>query len=123
MLLTQSARHGFILWFLQTDYREQIAELLNVKLGDSITGAFFKMPEQIVNAITVEYLDTVGIYIETGGVCNIKGHPDYYYNIQENNTLNGNNGFYFEERQKAIAYAITEANQIYNKRYDTTKRA
>lgn len=68
--------------------------------------------ELYLNALIIEFFDSVGIYIEIGGI-------DYsgvlfWYNIQEHNTINGNNSFEFETRAEATNAAIIKANDLYN---------
>jgi len=111
MLLTDHARTHCSKWLIDTQKYHTLFSVVELN----------NIPDVIINFLIIDFFDSVGIYIETGGICHVKGHPDFHYNIQENNTLNGINGFYFEDRQKAQAYAITEANNIYNKRYDTVE--
>lgn len=75
----------------------------------------YMIPENMVCAKIIEWLDSVGIYIEVGAIC-IDGHAQYDYNIQENNTLNGMNGHTFATRHEATQQAINKAIEIYNNR-------
>jgi len=68
------------------------------------------------NALIIEWLDSVEIYIEIGGA-DYRG-IEFWYNIQERKTINGNNGEYFSTRQEATEKAIETAVNTYNNKYN-----
>lgn len=72
-------------------------------------------PVNLKESLIVEWLDSVGIYIEVGAICR-NWDVQYDYNIQENNTLNGMNGHTFATRHEATQQAINKAIEIYNNR-------
>lgn len=69
----------------------------------------------IGNALIIEWFDSVGIYIETGGA-DYRG-VEFWYNIQEKNTINGHNGEYFNSRQQAAEKALEKAIILYNEKF------
>lgn len=74
---------------------------------------FYTYSDVIQNALIIEWFDSVGIYIEIAGA-NYSG-IEFWYNIQQQGTINGNNGDYFKTRQEATQKSINKANEIYNK--------
>ena len=102
MKITGKAKEDFFLWLYQEyDFtRITFNELYPVNLKESLI---------------IEWLDSVGIYIEVGAIC-IYGYARYDYNIQENNTLNGMSGHTFSTRHEATQQAINKAIEIYNNR-------
>ena len=70
-----------------------------------------------LNALIIEWFDSVGIYINLGCI-SLNGKPQYDYCIQEDNTLNGMNGHVFNSRHEATIQAIKESNRIYNERLE-----
>jgi hypothetical protein len=73
---------------------------------------FTDLTEQMTNALIIEWFDSVGVYIELGGI-NFDG-LQFWYNIQEYNTINGINGHKFNTRQEATTQAIKKANELIN---------
>lgn len=69
----------------------------------------------MLHALIIEWFDSVGSYVNVGGV-SINGILDFGFDIQENNTLNGIDGFSLNSRQEATEQAIIKANEIYNER-------
>lgn len=68
-----------------------------------------------LNAFIIEWLDSVGIYIEIN-VMHYGKDLEFSYNIQEQNTLNGRNGLIHESRTDTANAAITKAIEIFNNR-------
>lgn len=111
-MLTGKAKEDFEYWLL-TEGNEMIK---NGSIEyDLYYMCKYMIPENMVCAKVIEWLDSVSIYIEIGAIC-VDGHAQYDYNIQENNTLNGMNGHTFPDRQSATKAAIKQANKIYNER-------
>lgn len=69
--------------------------------------------ETMLNALIIEWFDSVGIIINVGGVLQ-NGIYSFSFDIQENNTLNGIDEYGFSNRQEATEKAIEKANDIYN---------
>jgi len=88
------------------DFTEWLEEDLNLKLYNVDSDPIY------LNALIIEWLDSVGIYIEIGGA-DYRG-IEFWYNIQERKTINGNNGEYFSTRQEATEKAIETAVNTYN---------
>lgn len=77
--------------------------------------SFNYFPPIYQHALIIEWFDSVGIYIETGGA-DYRG-VEFWYNIQEKNTINGHNGEYFNSRQQATEKAIEKAIILYNEKF------
>lgn len=95
MDLTGKAKYDFILWNAKNNYI--VSEL-------AITQEL--LHESVINALIIEWLDSVEIYINTPMT-----HVTDCFVIEINNSV------YEEEyssRQKATKQAIIKANQIYN---------
>lgn len=67
------------------------------------------------HANIIEWLDSVGIYINMACI-SLKGEQEYYFSIQEDNSLNGMELNPFHSRTEATKAAIIKANGIYNER-------
>jgi len=73
---------------------------------------WFQLNERFINTLIMDFFDSIGIYIEVGGA-NYRG-VEFWYNIQELNTINGHNGEYFKTRTEATTKAIEKASEIFN---------
>jgi hypothetical protein len=73
---------------------------------------FDDLPLYFQQTLVVNWFDSVGIYIEIGGMDYLGLH--FWYNVQQKNTINANNGREFKTREEAVVKAINEAVQIYN---------
>lgn len=73
---------------------------------------WYNLDERFINALIIEWLDSVGIYIEIGGA-DYRG-VEFWYNIQQKNTINGHNGECFNNRTEATTKAIEKAVETFN---------
>lgn len=96
-LLTGKAKEDFFYWF-----RENKRDLRKSYLDDTCD-----------NALIIEWLDSVGIYIQVVAI-STHGQPIFDYNIQQDNEINGMNGYTFSTRLEATTEAIKQSNIIYN---------
>jgi len=101
MILTDKAKEDFLKWYLEKGNKKINTKQFSLDIAKSI-----------IYAIAIEWFDSVGIFIETGGA-DYRG-IEFWYNIQEKNTINGHNGEYFKSRQEATEKALEKANEIYN---------
>lgn len=114
MILTGKAKENFINWCKkQTDLQ------LGIQIPNTIGGVVFSLnsnpeilPKRIINALIIEWFDSVGIYINIENLYyqswwyyKVKQCPDTYEQVIMQNT-----------RQEAIEKAIEKANEIYNQR-------
>lgn len=112
MKITGNAEVDFYYWLL----KEGNEIIKNGSIEYDLYYMFkYMIPENMVCTKIIEWLDSVGIYIEVGAIC-IDGHAQYDYNIQENNTLNGMDCHTFSTRHEATQQAINKAIEIYNNR-------
>lgn len=113
MTLTGKAKEDFENWnrgIEDNDYGYIDIEPTSINVG------FEDLYPRFQNNIIIEWLDSVGIYIQVGAI-STHGQPVFDYNIQEDNTINGMNGHTFRTRHEATTEAIKQANIIYNGRY------
>ena len=99
MILTEKAKKDFYKYINIEDY----------KLFDYVRKKYAN--EIVLNALIVEWFDSVGIYIE------ISFYDDCYwtYNIYSNKpVLEKENANICNNRQEALIEAIKKANEIYN---------
>lgn len=113
MKITGKAKEDFERWYLAKLRNRD--DIVGRYFDNSLLNYFWSAGDTMIQAFIVEWLDSVGIYIEVGAIC-IDGHAQYDYNIQENNTLNGMNGHTFSTRHEATQQAINKAIEIYNNR-------
>lgn len=121
MILTNESLNGKCLndfeQYLFSDIDEQKVGKLQAKFQRSIRLKWISsLKEDFKAVLYMEFFDSVGIYIETGGIQHL-GDLYFWYNIQEWNTINGNNGFQFNTRHEATTEAIKAANELYNQKH------
>lgn len=119
MVLTGNAQKDFEL-YSEKNLNEEVgysACYVECCIEQTILDIQEKLPLSMQNSFIIEWLDTVGIYVEISGINHNRTRPIFNYNIQEDGTLNGINGHDFESRQKATEAAIKEANEIYNQKH------
>lgn len=51
-------------WLIKSDYREIIADLCCLAIGQSITKAFYRLPFSMQWGVYLEFFDSVGIVID-----------------------------------------------------------
>ena len=104
MELTGKAKEDFKKWFIKTK-----------DLYDSYKNELRLMSDTCLNALIIEWFDSVGIYIDTEFFRkNIKDEPQFV-----SSTTDSWNGLQplriqFNTRQEATEQAIIKANEIYN---------
>ena len=104
MILNGKAKHDFLNWI--TKGMSSFAHDMEIE--------FFNQKSEIEkNAIIIEWFDSMGIYINVGGVL-MDCLSDFSFDIQTNNTLNGIDNSGFNSRSEATKKAILKANEIYN---------
>lgn len=111
MILTEKAKKDFEFWYWndwfedkeRNYYKSEYEAFDNLKKTDKV----------FLNAIIIEWFDSVGIIINIGGVM-INGVFDFSFDIQQNNTLNGIDTYGLKTRKEATTQAIIKANEIYN---------
>ena len=114
MILTGNAKKNFLMW--SKNQKKLTITISNnydyhlIKLYSNVE----KLPSRLINSLIIDWLDSIGIYIEIGGV-KIDGVEEFWYNIQEINTLNGVNLEKFNTRIQATYKAIERINKYYNK--------
>lgn len=105
MILTDKALKDFLMW------KSSNNKLSTIEIID-----FRHLSKTSKNAIIIDWFDSVGIVINVSGViCN--GIKSFNLNIQQNNTLNGDEYNNFKSRKGAIIAGIDKANKIYNSRF------
>lgn len=102
-MLTKQCLLDFNEWFLCSDYREEIAKLINLKIGDSILSSFYKLPAIMRTTLVIEFAESRGYYLNAlsygsiwSAICNnalLRKHPS---------------------RSSAIYASISEFNKLYN---------
>jgi hypothetical protein len=94
MILTDKAKEDFLKWF-DNEYMELACEY----------DGYFNMPITSLNALIIEWLDTIDIKIHV------------YYGIISNSwgfMFNNSTDNFLPSRNEAIRRAILKANEIYN---------
>ena len=102
IILTDKAEYDFGRWLFER--RVSIEEFKS----------FHKLSETAQYAIFIEWFDSVGIYIEVGGIIGYK--VQFHYNILEIKKEVKPYGRKFEKRIEATKEAIILSNELYNKR-------
>lgn len=111
MELTGKCKQYFEKWLISF-FREKRTDYNNLFTDESILRKFYRKTDVEKNALTIEFFDSVRIYIETweyNGFC-----------WQVNSNLVDESPKYNEtlkSRQEAITEAIKKANLIYNEKY------
>lgn len=101
-LLTGISGRDFLTWlYSQGDQNES-------DLSDFELNKFFSLSTTSQYAILIEWLDTVGIYVEICRVCSLF---DYLINDDIQEVKKG-----YKTRQEATKAAIEKANELYNQR-------
>ncbi|WP_353166716.1 hypothetical protein [Empedobacter brevis] len=99
MELTGKAREDFKKWFIETK-----------DLYDSFENELRLMCDTRLNALIIEWFDSVGIFINT-----VRLHSIWNYSFWFNH--NRYQEYNFNTRQEATEQAIIKANEIYNERF------
>jgi hypothetical protein len=100
MILTGKCREGFIN-FMCKNHKY-------IKWCDYQT-----MSEVVLNALIIEYFDSIGVYIEIQ-VLKVETYPKYSFNMRNISFNMLSQGDYFKSRQEATEKAIEKANDLIN---------
>lgn len=73
MELTGKTLSEFRKWLILSDLREQIEIFCKLKINDTISEAFFELPNSMKYGVYVDFFDSVGIVIEKKLVVNLIG--------------------------------------------------
>lgn len=103
IMLTMKCMLDFEEWFLRSDYREEIAKSMNLKIADSITQAFYKLPAIMRTELIIEFADSRGYYL------NALRYGTRWSAICDNVLLQK-----YQTRKTAIYKAIAKFNEEYN---------
>lgn len=104
MILSKKSKKDFIDWLCKS---QRSVSINYGHGGKSFISEINGLPanEIVLNHYYIEWFDSVGIFIEIGGICR-NWDVQYDYNIQENNTMNGMNGRTYPTHQQATEAAI-----------------
>ena len=111
MILTGKAKEDFENYVLNKELGHDSEVLISVYNQESLFINYNNVKETLLNALIIEWFDSVGIYIE------ISFYDDCYwtYNIYSNKpVLEKEIANICNNRQEALAEAIKKANEIYN---------
>lgn len=112
MILRDKVKQDFENWIINNPDNHDSKRLVKIYNQKELFVSYVGIGKTFFNALIIEWLDSIGIYIEVGGA--IYRGVEFWYNIQQQNTINGHNGEYFNSRQEATEKAIDKANEIYN---------
>ena len=93
-------------WFLISDYREIISIKMKLKIGESITEQFYKLPFSMQWGVYLEFFDSVGIYIDMD--CHDTDEGFYFYIGNHSEYA----GLVYPTRQEAQQEAIKKAFEL-----------
>lgn len=102
--------------------KEAFLDYLAKTNQDSIKKGIVRMhwqeyPEKYLNALIIDFFDSVGIYIQDWGLNvvdnNIGFDAEVMYNLKNHSAQND----FSKKRQDAITEAIKKANEIYNQNH------
>ena len=111
MILTRKTKEDFENYVLNKNLGHDSEVLISVYNQESLFINYNNVKETLLNALIIEWFDSVGIYIE------ISFYDDCYwtYNIYSNKpVLEKEIANICNNRQEALAEAIKKANEIYN---------
>ena len=111
MILTGKAKEDFENYVLNKELGHDSEVLISVYNQESLFINYNNVKETLLNALIIEWFDSVGIYIE------ISFYDDCYwtYNIYSNKpVLEKEIANICNNRQEALTEAIKKANEIYN---------
>ena len=111
MILIGKAKEDFENYVLNKNLGHDSEVLISVYNQESLFINYNNVKETLLNALIIEWFDSVGIYIE------ISFYDDCYwtYNIYSNKpVLEKEIANICNNRQEALAEAIKKANEIYN---------
>jgi len=114
-MLTDRARIDFEV-FLKANYDHMLYRFENNKthLYDLLLADHIKKTDILLNAVIVEWFDSVGIYIDTKFIDFEEGWFCVTVNGKYVDSENGMPINHFSTRQEAIKSAIEKANNLYN---------
>ena len=110
-ILTGKAKEDFENYVLNKELGHDSEVLISVYNQESLFINYNNVKETLLNALIIEWFDSVGIYIE------ISFYDDCYwtYNIYSNKpVLEKEIANICNNRQEALTEAIKKANEIYN---------
>lgn len=99
MILTDKAKQEFILWYLKSEYNF----------------AFDGLPNNLQNALIIEWFDSVGITVDVMPILQnpLKYMPNTFW-LEKEYSMNDEGFEYLNTRQEATIKAIEKANEIFN---------
>lgn len=118
MVLTDKCKEDFLIKvYYQEDTNQASDESIKEKLFYHSQKWIERQDERLINALIIEFFDSVGIYIEIQKQTrNYEGENIVYFLsfIEEENIKDVNNDYLFLTRQESTEEAIKKANEIYN---------
>jgi len=114
--LTGKAKQAFEQWVLYLHYEIRFRSLIKIHNQRDLFISYDDIPGDFLNTLIIEWLDSVGIFIEISGVQYQFDTPEFTYNIQEVGTLNGVTAHVFDNRQQATEKAIERAVELFNEK-------
>ncbi len=116
MILNGKAKEDFENYVLNKELGHDSEVLISVYNQETLFIDYKDVKETLLNALIIEWFDSVGIYIIISPSDNPK---NWFYTILGEDILSPFYQMYqslddFENRQEAIIQAIKKANEIYN---------
>ena len=113
MILTGKTKEDFENYVLNKELGHDSEVLISVYNQETLFINYNNVKETLLNALIIEWFDSVGIYITSDYFELNKG---FYSEI-----LNENFEIVKPTRQEALAEAIKKANEIYNEKYSISQ--
>lgn len=114
MILTGKAKEDIDVWLI--GYYIENREDYNIFSNGDILRKHYRKTSVEKNALTIEWLDSVGIYI-LHHKRNVINKLDFSCDIITEDGLYNNFNVWLFSRQKATTEAIKSANKIYNEKH------
>ena len=114
MKLKGKCLEEFTIWYLNKMHTERPD--YNKYNETVVLNKFYREVFSMQSGVYLEFFDSKGIYIETGGINWDSNGLHFWNNIQEDRNINGDNGTMFNSRGEATKKAIEKANEILNLR-------
>ena len=108
MLLTNKAKEDFENYILNENLRHDSEVLISVYNQETLFIDYKDVKKTLLNALIIEWFDSVGIYITSDYLELNKG---FFSEILDNNFA-----IVKPTRQEALTEAIKKANEIYNEK-------
>lgn len=110
MILTGKAKEDFENYVLNKELGHDSEVLISVYNQETLFINYNNVKETLLNALIIEWFDSVGIYVNSSGLTLSK---TFISDVSVNNNCEYNyDGF--RTRKEAIEQAIKKANEIYN---------